>query len=158
MILVLTRDQYLPDCTLGGLIVADKHFFTIERPWVPDPTCRSGVKYRSCIAEGSYRMTQFTRPSGEKTFRLSNPLLDVYEDVFDVPRGREESTRTLILIHAANFVFDVIGCIGVGLERTKTTRGWMVTNSREAMNQLRTLVAGTYDNVLNITRIKVNRE
>ena len=145
MLLTLTRDQYLRECTLGVLEVAGKRFFTIERPWIPDPIGKSGVKYKSCVSEGVYRLSPFTRPSGEKAFRLSNPTLDVFESPTDVPKGREESTRTLVLIHAANYVYDVVGCIGPGMSRTKVAQGWMVTNSREAMNQIRTLVGSTYD-------------
>lgn len=152
MMLTLTRDQYLPECTMGVLEVAGKRFFTMERPWIPDPVGKAGVKYRSCICEGTFRVTPFTRPSGEKAFRISNPSLDVYEDPFQVPRGKEDSARTLVLIHAANYVFDVIGCIGPGMERTKTLKGWMVTSSREAMNQIRTLIGATYDISLLIKR------
>lgn len=152
MLLTLTRGQYLADCTLGVLEVAGKRFFTIERPWIPDPVCKAGQKYRSCICEGAFRVMPFTRPSGEKAFRLSNPSLDVFEDPHAVPRGREETTRTLVLIHAANYVYDVLGCIGPGLERTKGPKGWMVTNSREAMNQIRTLIGATYDISLLIKR------
>lgn len=145
MLITLTRDQYLADCTLGVLEVAGKRFFTIERPWLPDPVGKAGVKYRSCVCEGAFRLTPFTRPSGEKAFRLSNPTLDVFESPTDVPKGREDSTRTLVLIHAANYVYDVIGCIGPGMSRLKTPQGWMVANSREAMNQIRTLVGMTFD-------------
>ena len=146
MLLTLTRDQYLPECTLGVLDVAGKKFFTIERTWLPDPVCKSGRKYESCVSEGTYLLHNFTRPSGEKVFMLSNPQLDVYEFPADVPKGRENSTRTLVLIHAANFVHDVIGCIGPGLSRTKVNgKEWMVTESREAMNQIRTLINSTYN-------------
>lgn len=152
MILTLVRDQYLPDCTLGTLEVMGRKFFTIERPWIPDPVGKAGVKYRSCVCEGAYRLTPVVRPSGEKAFSLSNPMLDVYQYPSDVPKGREAFTRTLVLIHAANFVYDVIGCIGPGLERTRTNDGWMVTNSRDAMNQIRTLVASRFDITLTIQK------
>lgn len=145
MLLTLTRDQYLAECTLGMLEVAGKKFATIERPWIPDPVGKSGVKYRSCVSEGQYTLHTYLRPSGEKAFMLSNPMLDVFEFPADVPKGREDTTRTLVLIHAANYVHDVVGCIGPGLTRKKIAgNGWMVTSSQEAMNQIRTLVRTTY--------------
>jgi hypothetical protein len=152
MMLTLTRDQYLSDCTLGVLEVNGKKFYTIERPWLPDPVGHAGRKYRSCICEGVFMLEPYPRPSGEKAFIVSNPLLDVYRFPADVPRGREENTRTLILIHAANYAWDVIGCIGPGLQRVKTNNGrdWMVTDTREAMNQIRTLLNSTYNLTLTI--------
>lgn len=146
MLLTLTRDQYLPECTLGILEVGPKKFFTIERPWIPDPIGKAGKKYVSCIGEGQYTIHPYTRPSGEKAFMISNPMLDVFEFPADVPKGREDTTRTLVLIHAANYVHDVIGCIGPGLDRKKVMgNGWMVADSREAMNQIRTLVGASYN-------------
>jgi hypothetical protein len=155
MILTLTRTQYLPDCTLGMLEVAGKKFFTLERPWLPHPVGRAGADYASCIAEGSYRLVPWMRPSGEKTFALSNPQLDVYQAPFDIPREKHGIARALILIHAADYVHDVLGGIGPGLGHKREQGGWMVTSSRDAMNQIRTLVAHKFDLTLIIERHQV---
>lgn len=152
MIIILQRQQYLSDCTLGFLDVAGKRFFTIERPWEPHPEGRAGIEHRSCVPEGSYRLIPYTRPSGEKTFALSNPNLDVYQAPFDIPRERHGVARCLILIHAADYVHDVLGGIGPGLDRTRDRNGWLVTSSRDAMNQIRTLVAHKFDMTLIIER------
>lgn len=152
MILTLTREQFLTDCTLGLIEVAGKKFFTIERPWEAHPAARGGVEYRSCVPEGSYRLIPWTRPSGEKTFALSNPQIDVYQTPFDVPRERRGIARSLILIHAADYVHDVLGGIGIGLGRKSEQYGWVVLQSRDAMNQIRTLVAHRFDLTLIIQR------
>ena len=154
MILTLTRDQFLTDCTLGLMEVSGKKFFTIERPWEPHPTGRGGVEHRSCVPEGSYRLVPWTRPSGEKTFALSNPQIDVYQTPFDVPREKRGIARSLILIHAADYVHDVLGGIGAGLDRKREGSGWVITSSRDAMNQIRTLVAHKFDLTLIIQRPK----
>lgn len=152
MIIVLQRQQYLADCTLGFLEVAGKRFFTIERPWEPHALGLAGAEFRSCVPEGNYRLIPWMRPSGEKTFALSNPSLDVYQAPFDIPRERHGVARCLILIHAADYVHDVLGGIGPGLERARDRNGWLVTSSREAMNQIRTLVAHKFDLTLIIDR------
>lgn len=151
MILTLRR-EYLPDCTLGLLEVSGKKFFTLERPWRAHGVGRAGVEHLSCVPEGSYRLVPWTRPSGEKTFALSNPQLDVYQAPFDIPRERHGIARSLILIHAADYVHDVLGGIGPGLGRSRETCGWAVTGSRDAMNQIRTLVAHKFDLTLIIER------
>lgn len=145
VILTLRRQQYLADCTLGCLDVCGRRFFTIERPWEPHPKGLAGAEFKSCVPEGEYRLMQWTRPSGEKAFSLSNPKLDVYQAPYDIPRERHGVARCLILIHAADYVHDVMGGIGPGLERQRDDHGWVVTSSREAMNQIRTLVAHKFD-------------
>lgn len=152
MVLTLQREQFLADCTLGFLEVAGKRFFTIERPWEAHPQGLAGAEFRSCVAEGSYRLLPFTRPSGEKTFALSNPQLDVYQAPYDIPRDRHGLARCLILIHAADYVHDVLGGIGPGLDVSRDRNGWLVTSSRDAMNQIRTLVAHKFDLTLIISR------
>lgn len=152
MIITLHREQYLPECTLGLLEVSGKKFFTIERPWEAHAVGRAGADHRSCVPEGTYRLIPWMRPSGEKTFALSNPALDVYQAPFDIPRERHGIARALILIHAADYVHDVLGGIGPGLGRSREQGHWVVTSSRDAMNQIRTLVAHKFDLTLIIQR------
>lgn len=152
MILELIRDIRLANCTTGRLIVGGKTFYTIERPWIPN-SCGGpcGEKYVSCIADGEYKLEPWVRPSGEKVFIIYNPALGVYRLPKDVPKGMEKSTRTLCLIHAANYAHDVNGCIGPGKNRKKEGTEWMVLQSRDAMNEIRTLVGQRLDLSLFIT-------
>lgn len=155
LLLELRRDPNTrTDCTLGVLTVLGfgTRLQTIERPWIPNELGgKSGVKYESCVAEGTYNLVRHLRPSGEKAWALVNHELDVYYLPHEVPRGREKQTRTLVLIHAGNYVHDVVGCIAPGMARTRTREGgWMVERSREAMNALRTMVGDTFDVKLRI--------
>jgi hypothetical protein len=93
-----------------------------------------------------------TRPSGEKCFSLSNPTLDIYRSPLDIPRERRDVARALIMIHAADYVHDVLGGIGPGLSKSRTPAGWLISSSRDAMNQIRTLVANKFDLTLTIER------
>jgi hypothetical protein len=64
---------------------------------------------------------------------LVNPGFGVYHQRED---RINDVGRFLILIHAGNWVDDVVGCIAPGIRRTVTERGPMVTASRRAMRQL----------------------
>lgn len=152
MILELVRDISLSTCTVGRLIVGGKTFYTIERPWIPNShggPC--GEKFVSCIGEGEYKLEPWVRPSGEKVLIISNPALGVYRLPKDAPKGLEKATRSLCLIHAANHAHDVNGCIGPGKSRKKEGLEWMVLQSRDAMNEIRTLVGQRLDLSLYIT-------
>jgi len=70
-----------------------------------------------------------TRSNGDKVVALVNPGLGVYYQDAD----REGAGRYLILIHAGNWSTDVVGCIAPGTDRSVTSQGPMVTNSRVAM-------------------------
>jgi len=144
--LTLLRDHRDGRCTLGRLTLPDGAVLhTIERTWVPNQHGgRSGEKHVSCIAPGTYTLRSHTRPSGDRVWALVNPELDVYYLPSDVPEGREDATRTLILIHAGNFWYDIIGCIAPGLSRNMAGPNgtWMVTSSRLAMRAVRDSLRG----------------
>lgn len=147
MIITLTRDPQptAPYCTLGILEVNGRgKFHTVERPWVPGPegtVC--GHQQTSCIGTGIYRAEPRETEARGKHWILSNPVLGVYRMPQDVPGG--VYARTLVLIHAANWAHELLGCIAPGKERAKTDGEWGVTQSRAAMNELRTLIGNTYD-------------
>lgn len=151
MILTLIRDTRTTQLNLGTLEVNGRRFHTIERPWIVDPNGgKGGKKYESCVPVGVYRLRPRENPKFGKHFILSNPQLDVYETPADVPRGRESSTRTLVLIHVGNYWYDVIGCVAVGKDRKRDGATWMVTESRAAMNELRMLTQSVLDLQLDI--------
>ena len=138
--------------TLGVLQVAGHKLYTIERPWIPHPDGgRSGARFESCVSIGSYRVVPHRSEKYAQAWALVNPGLDVYYQPRDVPRGREQQARVAILIHAGNFWWDVVGCIAPGKERAKLNGGWMVRESRSAMNELRTLIGRAADVVLFVT-------
>jgi hypothetical protein len=155
VLLTLVRDTKTTQFNLGTLDVSGRRFHTMERPWIPDPNGgKGGKKYESCVPVGVYRLRPRESPKYGKHFILSNPMLDVYETPLDVPRGRENSTRTLVLVHVGNYWWDVIGCIAVGKGRARDgAAGWMVTHSREGMNELRMLTQSVIDMQLDVREV-----
>lgn len=99
--LVLPRFNYGPDGTFGTLLFpTGEKFWTVERPWL-----NNRVR-ESCIPEGIYTLEKRYSPVVKRS--TSGEFEEGYE-VTDV------TGRTYIMIHPANWVGDVIGCIGVGL-------------------------------------------
>ncbi|MBV30859.1 MAG: hypothetical protein CL504_09510, partial [Actinobacteria bacterium] len=80
------------DGTLGVIQVDDQKFYSVERPWMDN------APNVSCIPEGEYKVSWRLSPRFGETWHIQ-----------DVP------DRTHILIHAANFPYDVEGCIGLGM-------------------------------------------
>lgn len=152
MILTLIRDPQQPAayCTLGRLSVNSRGAFdTIERPWVPGPdgtVC--GEQQQSCIGVGVYRMESRETEARGKHWILSNPALGVYRYPQDIPTG--VYARSLVLIHAANWAHELLGCIAPGKIRGVINSEWGVGDSRAALNEIRTLIGNTYDLQLEI--------
>lgn len=143
MNIILERYCYDDSWTLGKLIIGEKSFYTVERPWKDN---RSSI---SCVPDGNYLLEPFLRPSGEKAFRLINPLLDVYANEIDIPEGTHG--RYLILMHAANMPTQVEGCIAVGLSDGWMEGGAAVLSSKSAMSRVRDLL-GEDDHALTISQ------
>lgn len=152
MIVELIRDMETAYCTLGRLMFAGHTVFTIERPWVPAQYSKGGQKGVSCVPFGQYRLDRHNSDAFPKVWALVNPALDVYHLPQDVPPGRELLSRTACLIHAANWSYELRGCIAPGKARQKDPAGrWMVTRSRDALNELRTVIGNQFDVRLNVT-------
>lgn len=146
MILSLRRDTSSPDCIVGVLSIGDKKIHTIEPPWVPNPAGgKAGAPFVSCLPAGTYRLEPFKLPSGERGYVVSNPQMDVYKTPFEVPKPRKEACRSRVTIRAANYAFDAVDAIGVGLQRLKTQQGWKLEKSIDALNVIRTTLNGTLD-------------
>jgi len=143
MILTLQRDIDQPDasnCTLGVLTVGDSTFQTMERPWIPNPNGPGGHPQTSCIPIGDYTLTPRYSPAKGHHWLLSNPYLGIYASPADIPEGQPWG-RSLVLIHSANWAYQLLGCIAPGQSRTRDTQGqWMVTNSVASMISLRKLL------------------
>lgn len=138
--LTLERYCYAEDCTEGWLWLDDgTRLHTIERPWKPGGG-PGGLPFVSCVPDGSYDLEPYLRPNGDQVLRLRNPDLGVYGDETDVPA---EGGRYLVLIHAGNFVDDVVGCVAPGLDRIIHKGRPMVTSSRAAMRLLMSRAVST---------------
>lgn len=151
MIITLTRDSQQPAayCTLGIMEVNGRgKFHTVERPWIPVPDAPCGHQQTSCVGVGLYRLEPRETEARGKHWILSSAALHVYRMPGDVPTG--VYARTLVLIHAANWAHELLGCIAPGKSRSIMDGEWGVTQSRAAMNEIRTLIGNTYDLQLEI--------
>ena len=112
---------YYESKTLGDMLVFDdKHQLsysckTLELPW------RNNKKRASCIPEGVYEVTKRFSPKFKNHFHI-----------LDVPN------RSYILIHQANFVSELLGCIAVGASHADINGDGIndVTQSVKTMNEL----------------------
>lgn len=146
MIIELVRDFRDDTCTLGIMTVNGKRWHTMERPWVP--STKGGVggeKGVSCVPPGRYKLVRHSSEAYSNVFALAASTLDVYHWPWEVPKSKREAARTAVLIHAANYASELRGCIAPGKERKKTGSEWGVFRSRDAVNELRTVVAGIFD-------------
>lgn len=122
---IVIKRTYSPKVTTGcaelwsdGRLVFE--FATVELPWVDN---RVG---KSCIPEGTYKAKKHIAPSKGNSIWLQ-----------DVP-GRSE-----ILIHTANFVRELRGCIAPGYSHKDIDNDGVidVTESRKCMNYIYLLSA-----------------
>lgn len=116
--------------TRGYIQTKEGIFATLERPWIPGYP--GGKPFESCVPDGEYHLRPHTRPNGDKVVALVNHDLGVYYQKHEVP---EEGGRYLILIHAGNWVKDVVGCIAPGLRYIRSVQP-MVQRSRPAMSEI----------------------
>lgn len=115
--IVLQRWAYHPDATLGIIKFSDIEFWSVERPWLDN---KPNI---SCIPEGEYKLKWRESPKFGPTWQL--------EDVPD---------RTHILIHSANFAYQLQGCIALGTDLMGDTIA--VANSRKAVNLFEEVTEG----------------
>ena len=111
MNLFLPRDKDDGICTFGTIRVAEQLFQTLERPWIPGSP--GGTPGRSCIPVGTYRLEKHNSEAHPRSFALVNEALHVYHYV--IPTGQQG--RTACLIHVANQVIELRGCIAPGMDR-----------------------------------------
>jgi hypothetical protein len=119
--------------TLGQFYHEGKYIVdAIERPWMQN---QNGI---SCIPDGVYNLSSITRSNGDEAYAVVNKNLGVYRLASERPNG---VGRFAVLIHKANWMTDVEGCIapgegyGYGTDRHGTPR-MMVTHSGTATTKL----------------------
>jgi Family of unknown function (DUF5675) len=134
--LLLERLPTTADHTEGFLSWAGEVVCTIERPWIEDPDGNLGGKpNESCVPAGVYELRPYTRSrDGKHVVALVNEKLGVYFSKADM-LAAGKGGRFKILIHIANWVKDIIGCIGPGIYKADTSlsSGRMVAKSTDAM-------------------------
>ena len=139
--LTLERYAYAETETEGRLWLDDETaLYTLERPWIDG--LPGGMPFESCVPDGEYELIPHTRPNGDHVYALRNPDCGVYYT--EQERGDRDG-RYLILIHSANWVEQVVGCIAPGLVRTIAHNKRMVRSSRHAM---RKVMARKWDSII----------
>lgn len=121
---VIIKRTYFNDATIGILTIdsiENPIFHTIERPWLDN------VHKISCIPEGTYKVITYSSPDHDGVWQIC-----------DAPN------RDHILIHSANWVDQLEGCIAPGLSFGYMYRDGenkkAVLNSAQAISQLKTLI------------------
>lgn len=123
-----------------GILQANGHIFaTIERPWLENPAGPGGMRRQSCVPPGVYRVDPWNSANFPETYIITNPELGVYRQPGDIPKGQAWG-RSAILMHVANRVRDVIGCVGLGMEHGKLQGEPAVLRSVMAMRELNKLL------------------
>lgn len=120
--LTLTRFCYSPMGAFGRLALpSGLELFTVERPWLNNRV------QESCIPEGDYTLRM--RQSGVVQRSTGGEFTHGWE-VTGVPG------RTFIMLHPANTMDDLQGCIGPGRGLGYVGGKWAVTSSRDAFRDL----------------------
>lgn len=131
MDLELVRYAYLPNvAVLGSLRVGADRFATLERPWRANAQGPGGVPRESCIPDGRYGLRPWNSPTHGAVYLLSSGTAGVYPT--EVPAGQAYG-RTLILLHAANEVAELLGCIAPGMRAGVLGGKHWVYESRRAL-------------------------
>lgn len=144
MQLTLTRDTPHADLWLGVIECAGRKFQALEPA--------------DCLPPGVYRVRQHSTPSGEQCFALVSPQLGVYQHPYEIPPTRKAVARSRALIRAGEYYWDAYGGIILGKSRVLDTvrgfdcnlRTWKMTETKSAMNELRTLIGIKFDIELTI--------
>jgi hypothetical protein len=147
--LILTRETACrPDCTLGFLEIGDLKLATMERPWIPSTTNSGGLKGKSCVPLGTYRLVRHDTVKKPKTWALVNESLDVIH--YEGDDNDPDEDRATCLIHVANFARQLEGCIAPGIAHVVVDGEYMVTSSEKAMGLLRAALPWTDEHTLEI--------
>lgn len=89
--MILERFYHGADCVVGRLLFGGRQVYTIERPWLLNKP------FESCIPEGDYALNPYSSKKYPHVWQIA-----------DVPG------RTHILFHAANYAYQLAGCIAPG--------------------------------------------
>lgn len=113
---------------------------TLERPWADNEP------YVSCFPEGLYRLVPFhSRKFGIDTFAFEGATVSVQPD--------PQYQRNLCIIHGANWVHQLQGCVAPGTEASILQDKLAVTRSQSALN---TLLQAIYEEIENgVDTVKV---
>lgn len=128
MIVKLTRFCSGPMGTFGRLEAGDRHWFTVERPWLDN------TPMKSCVPLGEYDLVwQPTTTNVPEEYAAATWYLDGGTVSSEHVSSRR---RTRVAVHIGNTMDDVSGCIAVGTDLATIGNRWGVSRSRGAMIDL----------------------
>lgn len=112
--LTLFLERELTDTQTNGILTmpSGREFYTLEQAW------RNNEPFVSCIPDGAYLIEPWQSPTHGDCYIVSGGTV-----------GKTKGVRTYILLHAANKVRELQGCIALGLGM----RGDNLTNSAAAI-------------------------
>lgn len=133
----LIRDHKTDTLTAGFMPIPGRPvLYTLERPWIPSAAGDGGERRISCIPEGSYYVCRHYSTRWPLSWILRNPLNGVFGTADEMARGQPWG-RTAILIHPANTVDELEGCIALGrMRETAVFPDMRLTESRSALETL----------------------
>lgn len=122
---------YTPKGTFGRLYDGHNKFlcYTLERNW------DNNKPFTSCVPVGEYNLSPYTSSKYGDTVALVQPSLNVkaYKDDND-------NSRYAILIHSANYMEQLQGCIALGMDLGVVDGHWAITSSRTALKKFLPLI------------------
>jgi hypothetical protein len=142
MDLTLQRTSQTPEATLGMMLLPDSELYTLELPWIPEAGYPGGMPDKSCVPAGIYKLALHDTATHPKSFALVNPALGVIHE----PDPAFPNARVACLVHIANFIHDLEGCIGVGTAAGRSC----VLNSVVAYREFTAAVPWVVGNTLTI--------
>lgn len=126
--ITLERFAYTDWGVFGRLVYGDFRSFTVERPWT------GNTPRESCIPDGTYDLQWFDSPKFGPTWAIVGGTVSLYPNA--------AAKRALVLIHAANTMDDLLGCIGLGAGLGTINGKWGVVNSKSTLKKFLDLTKG----------------
>ena len=130
MIVRLTRGPSTPDGTFGQFTGFDFDYYSLEKPWVDLDGNGHGDPQKSCISPKPGEVATY-----DCEWRKSAKYGMCYE-VTNVPE------RSHILLHAANWQEQLLGCIALGKGRGVLNGKPAITQSRDAIKEFHDRMRG----------------
>ncbi len=128
----IIKRAYLDNGTFGKMYHKGEFIcYTLERPWL------SNKPFVSCVPPGEYKMCKHVSPKFGDCFYFENSDLGVELNGLAI--------RTYILMHPANYVSQLQGCISVGLRQPKYR--WGVADSKKAMTLVKSIIIDIHDEI-----------
>ena len=132
--LVLERQEFSRDWIIGSFYYDGEFIcYSLERPWL------NNKPFESCVPEGEYELKYHRYKGRLDTFAL------IGETVSHFPSDKQ---RNLILIHPANQVHELQGCIATGT--TKLSGEGRIVKSLDAHKKLMNVILTKNINNLSI--------